>query len=168
MDSGYISHQMFKNIWKYPPTSRSITVRPSSLFGEEAEQHVVIHAFISVLDLTGFSSAYSPHSFQKWKWDGARHGHPVSVFHEYCSLKPDVTCEQMEIFLKYHSRTAVQRGRVNGNVGRMSCEIFEDQTIVALASSEGGNKDTLVPERIKSGGKNTKRPNRMLMLSSSA
>lgn len=38
------------------------------------------------------------------------------------SALPDVTNEQMEMFLKYHNTTPRQRGRVNGNVGRMSCK----------------------------------------------
>lgn len=45
------------------------------------------------------------------------------------SPTPDVTSEQMEIFLEYHNRTAVQRGTVNGNVGRMSCEILSTRPL---------------------------------------
>lgn len=66
----------------------------------------------------------------------------------HISLTPDVTYEQMEIFLKYHNRTAVQRGRVNGNVGRMSCEMFEDQTIVALAQLKKETRTLLSQEEL--------------------
>lgn len=45
------------------------------------------------------------------------------------SLTPEALYEQMEIFLKYHNRTAVQQGRVNGNVGRMSCEVLRTRSL---------------------------------------
>lgn len=59
-------------------------------------------------------------------------------------------------------------GQSEWKCGQNELRDFEDQTIVALASTEGGNKDTLVPEGIKYGGIYTKRPNRMLRHSSSA
>lgn len=68
---------------------------------------------------------YGGHSAQ-YKPDEAL---PESGFHEYHSLTPDVTYEQMEIFLKYHNRSAVQRRRANGNVGRMSCEILRTRPL---------------------------------------
>ncbi|KAK9516291.1 hypothetical protein VZT92_024232 [Zoarces viviparus] len=72
-----------------------------------------------------------------------------SAFRDYHSRTPDVAYEQMEISLKHHTRTAVQQGKSKWKCGQNELREFVDQTIVALASTEGGNKDTLVPESIK-------------------
>ena len=112
-----------KNIWNCPATACSTTGRLSSLFGEETLQHVLVYVIIPVFNLTALSSQYSDTKV-------FLHTEPSpSTFHEYHSLKPDVTYEQMEIFHKYHNRTAVQRGRVDGNVGRMSCEMLRSRPL---------------------------------------
>lgn len=117
----------YKNIWNCPVTACSTTGRPSSLFGEETLQHVLVHVIISVFNLTAFRSQYC--DMEVFQHTVSLHCHPVSTFHKYHSLTPDVTYEQMEIFHEYHNRTAVQRGRVDGNVGRMSCEILRSRPL---------------------------------------
>lgn len=82
-----------------------------------------------------------------------------SSFHEYLRLTPD---ELMEIFLKYHQQNRSPSGPSEWKCGLNELRDVKDQTIVALAPTEGGNKDTLVPGRIKYGGTYTE----MLMHSS--